>query len=242
MPDEQKIFTLDELARYDGKDGRPAYVAYKGKVVDVTGSKLWKAGRHMNRHEAGLDLTVDFSQAPHDEDRLARYPQVGVVAVECAVERKDGHDQELPWLLRRSPFFRRHPHPMTVHFPIAFATGAVLFLGVYLATGAALCEAAVHAMNIAGILFTPVAILTGLATWKYNYAMNFMTPVKVKLLLSPVLLLQFAVAVVWWMVNPAVLSDGGAGASRFALLVASMLPVMGVIGWLGAGLTFPMHE
>ena len=240
MPDEQKIFTLDELAKYDGKEGRPAYVAYKGKVVDVTGSKLWKAGRHMNRHDAGLELTGDLSQAPHGEDRLERYPQVGVVSGECAVTRKDGHAEELPWLLRKSPFFRRHPHPMTVHFPIAFATGAVMFLALYLVTGAALCESAVHAMNLAGALFTPVAIITGFFTWKYNYALNFMTPIKVKLALSPVLMLQFLAAAVWWMADPAVLS--GAGATRFALLVASMLPVMGVVGWLGAGLTFPMHE
>jgi hypothetical protein len=67
-----------------------------------------------------------------------------------------------------------------------------------------------------------------------------MTPIKVKLALSPVLMLQFLAAAVWWMADPAVLS--GAGATRFALLVASMLPVMGVVGWLGAGLTFPMHE
>jgi predicted heme/steroid binding protein/uncharacterized membrane protein len=242
MPEEQKTFTLDELAAFDGKDGRPVYVAYKGKVFDVSGSKLWKTGRHMNRHDSGLDLTVDLSQAPHGEDRLERYPQVGVVAGAGAVKRADGHDQELPWLLRKSPFLRRHPHPMTVHFPIAFATGAALFLAFYLLTGAALCESAVHAMNIAGLLFTPVAILTGLATWKYNYASSFITPVKVKLMLSPVLLLQFVAAVIWWMASPAVLSLGGDGAFRFALLVASMLPVMGVIGWFGAGLTFPMHE
>jgi len=242
MPEEQKTFTLDELAKYDGKDGRPAYVAYKGKVVDVSGSKIWKGGRHMNRHDAGLDLTVDLSQAPHPEDRLERYPQVGVVAVQCAVERKDGHDQELPWLLRKSPFLRRHPHPMTVHFPIAFATGAVLFLGLYLVTGAAFCADAVHAMNLLGALFTPLALVTGLATWKYNYGLSFMMPIKFKLALSPVLMLQFVAAAVWWMADPAVLSGASASASRFTLLVASMLPVMGVIGWFGAGLTFPMHE
>jgi len=257
MPPEMKTFTLEELARFDGKDGRPVYVAYNGKVVDVSGSKIWKGGRHMNRHDAGHDLTADLAQAPHPEDRLERYPQVGVLAgaeipesgapqaatagaagPECPREP----EQHLPWLLRKSPFLRRHPHPMTVHFPIAFATGAVFFLLLFLLTGRPLFENAVHAMNIVGVLFTPVAILTGLATWKYNYMLAPLTPVRIKLALSPVLFLQFLAAVVWWMANPAVLAAGSPSAGQFTVLVLSMLPVMGVVGWYGAGLTFPMHD
>jgi predicted heme/steroid binding protein len=29
-------FTLDELRQFDGKNGSPAYVGYKGKVYDVS--------------------------------------------------------------------------------------------------------------------------------------------------------------------------------------------------------------
>lgn len=242
MPEELKTFTLDELAKYDGKDGRPAYVAHGGKVYDLSGSKLWKDGRHMKRHDAGLDLSVDLEQAPHGEDRLARYPLVGVVHESCAVERKDGHDHELPWLLRKNPFLRRHPHPMTVHFPIAFATGAALFLAMHMLFGGALPENAVHAMNIAGALFTPVAILTGLATWKYNYASSPIPPIRTKLFLSPALFAQFLVCTAWYLADPAVLSGGGTGADLFRGLVFSMVPVMGVVGWFGASLTFPAHK
>lgn len=35
-----KKFTREELAQYDGKNGNPAYVAYKGKVYDVSVSFL----------------------------------------------------------------------------------------------------------------------------------------------------------------------------------------------------------
>ncbi len=72
-------FTPDELARYDGKDGRPAYIAYKGKVYDVTESFLWRGGRHQALHEAGEDLTAALAGAPHGEDLLARVPVVGVI-------------------------------------------------------------------------------------------------------------------------------------------------------------------
>ncbi len=32
----EKIFTLDELKNYDGKEGRKAYIAVDGVVYDVT--------------------------------------------------------------------------------------------------------------------------------------------------------------------------------------------------------------
>jgi len=75
-------FTVDELARYDGKDGRPAYIAYKGKVYDVSGSFLWRGGRHQALHAAGIDLTAALAGAPHREDLLDRVPVVGVIEQE----------------------------------------------------------------------------------------------------------------------------------------------------------------
>ena len=50
---EMKKFTLEELAKFDGKEGRPAYVAYKGKVYDVSESWMWEDGDHQGLQEAG---------------------------------------------------------------------------------------------------------------------------------------------------------------------------------------------
>ncbi len=72
-------FTPEELARHDGRDGRPAYVAYKGKVYDVTGSFLWRDGRHQAMHGAGEDLTEAMRLAPHGPEFLKRFPVVGVL-------------------------------------------------------------------------------------------------------------------------------------------------------------------
>ena len=33
---EQRTFTLDELAAFDGSDGKPIYIALRGVVYDVT--------------------------------------------------------------------------------------------------------------------------------------------------------------------------------------------------------------
>ena len=74
---ELKKFTLEKLAKYDGKEGRPIYVAYKGKIYDLSGSDLWEEGDHQGLHEAGKDLTKDMEDAPHDLDELERFPIVG---------------------------------------------------------------------------------------------------------------------------------------------------------------------
>ncbi|MBI5206355.1 MAG: hypothetical protein HY934_01035 [Candidatus Firestonebacteria bacterium] len=63
-------FTCFILSFFNGKDGHPSYIAYKGKVYDVTESKLWKNGIHAGRHHAGIDLTDCLSQAPHGEDKI----------------------------------------------------------------------------------------------------------------------------------------------------------------------------
>jgi predicted heme/steroid binding protein len=77
----ERVFTADELAASDGKDGRAACVAYNGKVYDVTGSILWEGGEHQDEHSAGVDLTDDMFFAPHAEDVLENFPIVGTVAV-----------------------------------------------------------------------------------------------------------------------------------------------------------------
>jgi predicted heme/steroid binding protein len=75
-------YTRTELAHCDGKEGKPAWVAYRGRVYDVSDSFLWKGGRHMAMHEAGRDLTEALDQAPHGEDLLERVPVIGVLAEE----------------------------------------------------------------------------------------------------------------------------------------------------------------
>ncbi len=71
------VLTLEQLKRFDGTGGKPAYVAFKGKVYDVSGSVLWADGDHQGQHTAGRDLTEEMSGAPHDDDVLEMYPVVG---------------------------------------------------------------------------------------------------------------------------------------------------------------------
>jgi predicted heme/steroid binding protein len=71
-----KDFTAADLASFDGHDGRPAYVAYKGVVYDVTESSMWGGGDHEGQHAAGHDLTAAHADAPHDV-YVVDFPEVG---------------------------------------------------------------------------------------------------------------------------------------------------------------------
>jgi len=82
-------FTKKELVQYNGKDGASAFIVYEGKVYDVSRSFLWQSGRHQVLHAAGVDLTADLDQAPHGADLLARFPVIGVLEQDGALNGKD---------------------------------------------------------------------------------------------------------------------------------------------------------
>ena len=78
---EPLVLTKEELRFYDGKGGRPAYVAVRGVIYDVTQSRLWRGGEHDPSHgmaQAGFDLTdLLNNSSPHGEEPLKRFPIVG---------------------------------------------------------------------------------------------------------------------------------------------------------------------
>ena len=76
---DEKKFTLQELAKFDGRDGKPAYVAINGKVYDVSESAFWLSGDHLGAHQAGKDLTEEIDLAPHGPENVDRVKRVGVL-------------------------------------------------------------------------------------------------------------------------------------------------------------------
>lgn len=71
-----KTFTKEELKKYDGSNGI-AYIAFHGKVYDVSKSYHWRKGIHQVTHLAGFDLTEALKKAPHGTDMLDKFPIVG---------------------------------------------------------------------------------------------------------------------------------------------------------------------
>lgn len=75
---EIREFTLNELAGFDGAMGRPAYVAVKGIVYDVSSEPTWGGASHFGLM-AGNDLTAQFQGCHGVEAILARLPKVGTL-------------------------------------------------------------------------------------------------------------------------------------------------------------------
>ncbi len=76
IPDN-KVFDPLTLMSFDGKGATPVYIAFRGKVYDVSNLKLWKKGIHM-KHQAGRDHTDAISKAPHGEEKLEKLKVVGM--------------------------------------------------------------------------------------------------------------------------------------------------------------------
>ena len=72
----EKIFTLDELKNYDGKEGRKAYIAVDGVDYDVTNVAAWQGGTH-HGNNAGNDVSDRIVKAPHGKSTLEKLEVVG---------------------------------------------------------------------------------------------------------------------------------------------------------------------
>ena len=128
----------------------------------------------MDRHHAGHDLTGEFPDAPHGEEVFERYPQVGVLKAEAPAPEAPAPKPSRPGssgagVVHRVPLLRRHPHPMVVHFPIVFMIAAPVFTLLSLVTGVKSFEVTGFHCLGGGLLFTPVAMVTGWFTWWLNY-------------------------------------------------------------------------
>ncbi len=230
----------EELADKNGRDGKPVYIAYQGKIYDVSQSKLWKTGTHMKRHPSGKDLTTDLGAAPHGAEVLDRYPQVGTVKEEVQPVVKLAAFLEP--LFRRFPFLRRHPHPMTVHFPIVFMLAAPFFTVLYLLTGNAGFETTAFYCVAAGMLFTPLAMSTGFISWQVNYMGRPMRAVDIKIPASFLMLVVSIAVFRWRQVVPDIMTNFRAISIIYLLLILSLSPMVAVIGWFGAKMTFPLEK
>ena len=230
-----KEFTSEELSTFNGKEGNPVCIAFQGKIYDVSKSPLWSKGLHMNRHPSGKDLTGEISAAPHGQEVFERYPQVGIL--------KKGPPEELKHLprilqdlLQRVPTAKRHPHPMLVHFPIAFLMGASLFVLLRLLFGNPSFETLSFYLLILGSISSPFAMATGLFTWWVNYRLKLTHFVKRKIQLSILLLIFEIILIAWRSSNPEISHP------VYIIMMLFLTPIVALLGYYGGQMTFPAEK
>lgn len=75
---EEKILTIDELAKYNGKNQMPAYIAVNGIVYDVTFQGAWAGGTHFGL-TVGKDLSNEFKSCHNTQSILDKLQKVGTL-------------------------------------------------------------------------------------------------------------------------------------------------------------------
>lgn len=230
----------ETLLKHDGKEGRPAYVAVEGKIYEVTGNRLWKNGMHMNRHQAGTDLTEAIAASPHGKDILIKIQEKGTLAKEIA-DRPPFLPEWLMQFMEAYPFFKRHPHPMVVHFPMAVFIIAPLFLAwYYLISPLQGLLDAIFYLYLLGTLSLPVAIVTGLLAWLVNYSGKANPLIIRKTIFSFLLLITDLIIMAALIVKPAILQNPAGPDLIVPVLIFFCLPLASIIGEHGGKLVFPV--
>lgn len=231
-------YDAESLAGEDGRDGRRTLVAVHGKVYDLTGSQKWAGGRHMNRHDAGCDLSAAIEAAPHGPEMLDAFQIVGEFK-ETLEEPAPGLKGSVDRWLEKHPFFKRHPHPAVVHLPIGIVSAAAIFEVLGLITGSARTEWAAFCSLILVLLSLPPTMATGYFTWWINYGARSHPIITAKRRLAWIALglAIAAVALRATVVDPLAVTDFHAVIYIVALF--GVTAILSVTGYLGGNLTFP---
>ncbi|MBW2306064.1 MAG: cytochrome b5 [Deltaproteobacteria bacterium] len=235
-----KKITRAELATSNGKEGKPTYIAYEGKVYDLGDSKLWIKGGHMKRHNAGALIVDEIKDAPHGPEVLERFSVAGELLEEAPAEIPASAEGEPTFRDRMKPFewHIKHGHPMTVHYPIAFMTAVSFFVLLYLLTGHRAFETTSFYLMALGLIAAPVAIITGLITWWYNYNAAVFYIIRRKMQLSAVLCVVGLVMVIWRASVPEVLTGDLKLAWLYVIAAFIFTPLVALLGYYGGKLTF----
>lgn len=223
---ETRRLSLTELREYDGKEGRPAYIAYKGKVYDVTRSKLWRNGGHMGAHFAGRDLSGGLHSAPHGAEVLLMFHLVGELL-----------EEETPGKGLIKTIEKLHLHPIAVHFSAAYSISVPLFSVLFLIFRHPSLEQAAWYMLILGLLSAPITAYTGYFSWKTSYGgkMNYLFQMKIiwTYILLTLTFLSFALR----FTHPAILMMPDLQYIYLALIIG-LIPSVTMLGHYGGKIVY----
>jgi len=228
----------EELSRFDGKEGRPAYIAFKGIIYDVTGNPMWEEGDHMGQVEAGRDLTEFLEMAPHGDEVFEYLDAVGPLEStsqhEESIKAKNTFDKEA----LKTWYRRFHPHPMTVHFPIAlhFFSGGMDLLFLWHPSEA--YEVGVFYSFFVATVMGLVAMIPGMLSWWVNYDFSMARPFAVKLFVAIFTLLAGLVGIVMHIQDPMIAYDATPWAWLYhGIIFVTVLTVV-VLGYYGGKITW----
>ncbi|KCZ73016.1 putative heme/steroid binding protein [Candidatus Methanoperedens nitroreducens] len=224
---EERHFTAMELREFDGKEGRPAYAAFKGKVYDVSNSSLWRDGIHAGSHFAGTDLTENMLRATHGEEVLVKFHIVGELSPEKTFRQR---------LVQRIEGL--HLHPILVHFSIAYSVAIPLLAFLYIFTEEITFEIASYYILVLGLLTAPLATLSGLFSWKVTYAEKMTKVFARKIIFAIALIVVTTVSFMLRTLYTDILTEVDLNYYTYLALLVSLAPIVTVLGYDGGKIVY----
>lgn len=226
----------DALKQRNESGNGEVLIVYNGKVYDLSKSPIWKTGVHMKRHRAGEDLTDALKDAPHGDEVFENFEPVAEFApgpAEPGSAAPEPPGGLLGFLLNL------HPHPMSVHFPIALTmTAAMLTILGWLFSSAFLITAGFTNLVIATISM-PAAVGAGYLSFHYNYGHKWNRTFRAKECLSIAMFTVALAAVLIHWAAPGDIQNPDGWLHAYMIMVICLVPIVGGTGYLGGTITFP---
>lgn len=233
--------THEELSRYDGKEGRAAYVAYKGVVYDVSQSPMWENGEHHGEHKAGVDLTEMMRYAPHGESVFEGFAVVGKIEESQSAEAKL-HEMPRGKQKLQAWYQKYHPHPMISHFPIVLHFYAAGMDAVFLYAPTEFFEKSTFYAFVLATIFGIFAMGSGIFSWWVNYNFSRMKPLIIKLYAATFSLVAGGVGIGIYLMDSHTVYTFGFESLVYHLCVFLTVPAMMVLGYYGGQLTWSKRK
>jgi predicted heme/steroid binding protein/uncharacterized membrane protein len=255
---ETRRFTIAELKEYDGKDGRPAYSAFRGKVFDVSNSPFWKKGKHTGVHSAGLDLTESMMNAPHSETVFSKFQIVGELVLEEST-RKNGIKklQEFFYDFRhireessRKKVVQRlqelHIHPVMVHFSVAIPVLALLFsflfvsslIRIFVFTVEISFDIASYYLLFLGLFANIAGGISGVFSWKVTYEGRMTKTFSRKILYTIAAIIVNIICLIWRIIDPNILALETTVRYIYLALVGLLVFIVFILGHDGGKIVY----
>ncbi len=136
----------------------------------------------------------------------------------------------------QSLLLKHHAHPISVHTPNGLLPVAVVLLLLAWVSSSMMLEKAAVINLVFVVLALPVVVYTGVLEWQKKYNGALTSLFQIKLLTAGVTCVSCVMSLVWYLIDPQVLSSPRSWV--FILLNLIMLGAAGIAGHIGGKLVF----
>ncbi|MFP4573899.1 MAG: rubredoxin-like domain-containing protein [Desulfobacterales bacterium] len=133
---------------------------------------------------------------------------------------------------------RHHAHPVSVHIPNGVLPVSVFFVLLAILFSAETLASAAFYNSIMVLVSLPLVVYSGYNAWQRKYGGNFTRLFTIKIAAAAVVSVSCLLVVLWFLINPDILTSAGGKKAGFVLLNLVMLAAAVIAGLIGGKLVF----